>query len=42
MQFPGKLVNETWENDEKPDFGPKFGTSDPNLGPKFFLGFYLY
>ena len=40
MQFTGKLMNQTWENDEKPNFGPDFGPFDPNLGPQnFFDGF---
>ena len=30
MQFKGKLINQTWENDKKPNFGL-------NLVPKFFL-----
>ena len=26
MQFKGKLLNQTWENDKKkPNFGPDFG-----------------
>ena len=43
MQFKEKLMNQTWENGEKTNFGPNFGVFDPNLGPKiFFRGFYLY
>ena len=33
MQLPGKLVNQTWENGEKPNFG-LFG---PNLSLQFFF-----
>ena len=33
-------MNQTWENDEKPHFGPYLGA---NLGPQnFFREFYLY
>ena len=40
MQFKGKLKNQTWQNDKKTNFGPHFGPSGPNLGPKnFFLSF---
>ena len=40
MQFPGKLMNRTWENGEKPNFGHNFGPFSPNLGPQsFFCGF---
>ena len=40
MQFPGKLRNQTSENDKKPNFGPDFG---PHLGPQnFFREFYFY
>ena len=37
MQFPGKLTNQTFENGEKPYFGPNFGPFDPNLALQFFL-----
>ena len=41
--YQGKLMNQTWENDKKPGFGPDFGIFGPYLGPKnFFQGFYLY
>ena len=30
-QFQGKLMNQIWENDLKPNLGPDFG---PNLVPK--------
>ena len=30
-------MNQTYENDEKPNFGPDFGPFGPNFGPKFFL-----
>ena len=40
MQFKGKLMNQTWENGKKPNFGPEFG---PHLVPRNFArGFYLY
>ena len=40
MQFPGKLKNQTWKNYKKPNFGPDFGLSGPNLAPtNFFVGF---
>ena len=39
MQFQGKLMKQTWENDWKPSFGPDFG---PNFVPKCFSKFYLY
>ena len=43
MQFQGKLMNQTWENGEKPNFESNFGSFGPNLGPKFFFrGFYIY
>ena len=32
MQCKGKLMNQTWENGEKPNFGPDFGPFSPNLG----------
>ena len=40
MQFQGKVINQTWENGEKPSFGPNFG---PNLVlENYFRDFYLY
>ena len=36
MQFQGKLINQTWENGEKPSFGTDFGPFGPNLGSKIF------
>ena len=43
VEFQGKLVKQTWENDKKPSFGPDFGHFGPNLGLKtFFRRFYLY
>ena len=38
MQFKKKLKNQTWENHKKPNFGPDFGLSSPNVGPQFFFG----
>ena len=41
MQFQGKLMNQTWENDKKPSFKTDF--SNHNLSPQiFFHRFYLY
>ena len=37
MQFEGKLMNQTWENGQKPSFGADFGLFGPNLVPQFFL-----
>ena len=31
MQFQGKLMNQTWENDKKPSFWPDFGPFGQNL-----------
>ena len=43
MQFKAKLMNQTWENDKKPNFRPDFGLFDPNLGLQIiFWEFYLY
>ena len=43
MQFQVNLMNQTWENDKKHNFGPHLCSFCPNLGPKsFFRGFYLY
>ena len=39
MHFQRELMNQTWENDKKPSFGPDFGPFDPNLGPIFFVDF---
>ena len=36
MEFEGKLMNQTWENDEKPSFGFDFGLFGVNLVPKTF------
>ena len=30
------LMNQTWENGEKPNFGPEFGQFDSNLGFKIY------
>ena len=43
MQFQGKLMNQTWENDKKPSFVPDFGPFGTNMGPKiFFRRLYLH
>ena len=44
MQFKEKLLNKTWENSKKPNYGPKFDHFDSNLDlPIFFFhGFYIY
>ena len=31
MQFKGKLMNQTWENGKKANFGPDFGLFGPSL-----------
>ena len=36
MHFKQKLMNQTSQNGEKPNFWPGFGSFDPNLGPNFF------
>ena len=42
MQFKEKLMNETWENGEKPNLVPDLGLFGPNLGTQiFFRRFYL-
>ena len=43
MQFQGKILNQTWENDKKPSFGTNFGHFGWNLGPRNFNHiFYLH
>ena len=37
MQFTGKLVNQTWENSEKPHFEPDLGPPGLKFGPPNFL-----
>ena len=37
MQFQGKLMNQTWENGNKPSFGSDFGTLGPNSGGQIFF-----
>ena len=34
-------MQETWENDQKLNFGPNFGQLDPNLGSKKFFSWIL-
>ena len=36
MQFQGKIMNQTWENGKKTNFGPNFDSFGPNLGYNFF------
>ena len=36
MQFKGKLINQTWENYEKANFGADFDRLGPDLGKNFF------
>ena len=33
MQFKGKLLNQTLENNKKPNFGPDFGQFGLNFSP---------
>ena len=36
-------MNQTWENDKKPNFNPNFSSFGPNVdSQKFFRNFYLY
>ena len=43
MQFKGKLMNETWEKDKKPNFALDFDPFGPSLSLKTFFGkFYLH
>ena len=43
MHFKENLMNQTWENYNKPNFQPDFGLFGPRLGPPiFFQGFYVY
>ena len=37
IQFKGKVMNQTRENDKKTNFGPDFASFGPNLGPQNFL-----
>ena len=30
-------MNQTWENNENPNFRPDFGPFGPNLGPQIFF-----
>ena len=40
MQFKEKLMSHTWENGEKPNFGPNFCPFGLNLSPEiFFMSF---
>ena len=43
MQFQGKLMNQTSENSEKPNFKSNFDLFDPNSASQcFFREFHLY
>ena len=43
MQFQGKLINQTWENDKKPSSRPNIDLFGPNSGPQiFFLKIWLF
>ena len=35
IQFQGKLIIQTHQNDKKPHFGPDLGSLDPNSGRRF-------
>ena len=37
--FPRKIVNQTWKNDEKTNSGPNFVPFNPNLCPNFLFFF---
>ena len=37
MQFKVKLMNEAWENDKKPNFGPDFGPFAQKLSSQIFF-----
>ena len=42
MQFPGKLINQTWENGKETSFGPDFHPFGPNSGHLFFFFFFFF
>ena len=42
MQQQRKLMNQTWENNKKPSFGPDFGPFGPNLVSNFFMCVWFY
>ena len=43
VQFQGKLMNQTWENGQRPIFGKDFGLFWPNFGPpKIFVVRFTY
>ena len=37
VHFKVKLMNEAWENDKKPNFGPDFGPFAPKLSSQNFF-----
>ena len=42
-QIKGKILNQTWEKEKKPNFRPDFGPFDPNFDPQIHIcEFYLY
>ena len=40
MQFQGKLMNQTWENGNKPSFGTNFGPFGQNQVAIFLIFFF--
>ena len=42
MEFPEKVMNQTWKNDKKTNFGPNFGSFWPNFGLKNFFSKVLF
>ena len=42
MQFPEKVMNQTWKNDKKTNFGPDVGSFWPNFGLKKFFSKILF
>ena len=42
LQFQGKRITQTQENDKKPRFGPDLDPLDPNSGRCFFCCFFFF
>ena len=40
MQIQWKLINQTWENGKKPNFGPDFGPLGPDSDRQILLFFF--